>query len=108
MPNQKGKWLRHESYSVYHQGLVRRAHELGFSNPDVLSPHSRAHRQAHRPDPVCPRHSRPSSSLPPFGNRRLGMTWQRYACVGTGYVWEQQQFDRVAHDHDQNVFLAVQ
>ncbi len=36
------------------------------------------------------------------------MTWQRYACVGTGYVWEHQQFDRVAYDHDQNVFLAVQ
>ncbi len=24
------EWLRHESYSVYHHGLVHRAHELGF------------------------------------------------------------------------------
>ncbi len=27
---EEDEWLRHESYSVYHQGLIRRSHELGF------------------------------------------------------------------------------
>lgn len=105
---EEDEWLRHESYSVYHQGLVRRAHELGFQIETFFlqTPGLTAKRIDHI---LYARGIRGLILAPPyFGNRRLGMTWQRYACVGTGYAWEQQQFDRVAHDHDQNVVLAVQ
>ncbi len=105
---QEQAWLRHESYSVYHRGLVRRAGELGYRiEPFFLQESGMS---AARVDRIL--HARGIRGLilapPYFGNRRLAITWQRYACVGTGYAWEEQQFDRVAHDHDQNAFAAVQ
>jgi LacI family transcriptional regulator len=39
-------------------------------------------------------------------NKKMAITWSRYACVGTGFGWQQQQMDRVAHDHDQNAAVA--
>jgi len=101
-------WHRHESYRVYYQGLVRRSAELGFHLECyfLLEPGM----SAARIDRIL--HARGIRGVilaPPYlGNRRLAMKWSRYACVGTGYGWEEQQFDRVAHDHDHNVVLAYQ
>ena len=105
---QKDDWLRHESYRVYHQGVSTRCAELGFHLERffLLEPGM----SAGRLDRILyARGIRGVILAPPYlGNRRLAMKWSRYACVGTGYAWEQQQFDRVAHDHDQNVVLACQ
>ncbi len=100
------EWHAHESYRVYFQGLTQRADELGYRmegfflrEPGLTAP---------RIDRILEaRGIRGIVLAPPyFGNRRLAIRWSRYACVGTGYAWEQQQFDRVAHDHDQNAYLA--
>ena len=101
-------WLRHESYRVYYEGVVRRCAELGFK-PECFFLQE-AGITASRVDRILrTRGIRGIILAPPYlGNRRLPIRWERYACVGTGYAWEEQQFDRVAHDHDQNVVLAFQ
>lgn len=101
-------WHQHESYRVYFAGVVRAAEKLGYR---IECYFLRAPgMSAKRTDQILQaRGIRGLILAPPyFGNRRLAMQWDRYACVGTGYAWEQQQFDRVAHDHDQNVVLAHQ
>ena len=102
----KDDWHRHESYRVYYQGLSRRARELGFQLECfyLLEPGMSA---AKIDQILYARGIHAMILAPPYlGNRRLAMKWNRYACVGTGYGWEEQQFDRVAHDHDHNVVLA--
>lgn len=102
------EWHGHESYRVYYRGVARRSAELGFqlalfflAEPGMTP--------AKIDGILHARGIRGVILAPPYmGNRRLPMTWDRYACVGTGYAWEEQQFDRVAHDHDQNVALAFQ
>lgn len=102
------EWLRNESYRVYHRGAARRAAELGFhlERFSLMEPEM----TPERIDRILyARGIRGVILAPPYlGNRRLHMAWDRYACVGTGYAWEQQQFDRVAHEHDQNVVTAFQ
>jgi LacI family transcriptional regulator len=101
-------WLRHESYRVYHRGVASRCAELGFHLERFFL--TEPGMSAAKLDRILyARGIRGVILAPPYrGNRRLAMKWNRYACVGTGYAWEQQQFDRVAHDHDQNVVLACQ
>ncbi len=100
------EWFGHESYQIYFEGVRRRCEELGFraecfflTDPGLT---------AAKLDLIL--YSRGIHGLilaPPYlGNQRIAIKWNRYACVGTGYGWEQQQLDRVAHDHDQNVVLA--
>lgn len=105
---QREEWHRHESYKVYYQGLMRRSAELGFHLEEFYL--QAPGMTAAKVDRIL--HARGVRGVilaPPYlGNRRLAMKWTRYACVGTGYGWEQQQFDRVAHDHAQNVVLAFQ
>lgn len=102
------EWFRHPSYSVYHAGVLQRAKELGFKVDYFFL--REAGVTATSVDRIL--HSRGIRGLvlaPPYlGNGRLVMNWQRYACIGTGYGWEQQQLDRVAHDHTQNVITAFQ
>lgn len=102
------EWRAHPSYSVYFRGLERRCSELGFRiecfflMESGMSP-SKVDRILYA------RGIQGVILAPPYlGNRKLGLTWKRYACVGTGYGWELQQFDRIAHDHDQNVVTAFQ
>ena len=102
------EWREHPSYSVYYHGLARRCSELGFQLECFFLMDSG----------MCPskvdailyaRGIRGVILAPPYlGNRKLGLIWNRYACVGTGYGWEHQQFDRVGHDHDQNVVTAFE
>ena len=105
---QKADWLRHESYRVYQRGVATRSAELGFHLEHFFL--TEPEMSAAKVDRILfARGIRGLILAPPYlGNRRLAMKWNRYACVGTGYAWEQQQFDRVAHDHDQNIVLACQ
>lgn len=101
-------WHTHESYRVYYQGVLRRSAELGFQLERFFL--TEPGMTAAQIDRIL--YARGIHGLilaPPYlGNRKLAMQWDRYACVGTGYAWSQQQFDRVAHDHDQNVVLAFE
>lgn len=102
------EWDAHESYRVYYKGVVQRSAELGFNlvrfflNEPEMEPR--------KVDKIL--YARGICGLilaPPYlGNKKLDIKWHRYACVGTGYAWTEQQFDRVAHDHDQNVVLTFQ
>ena len=101
-------WLRHESYQVYYKGVARRSAELGFKLERFFLMETGM--TAEKIDRILyARGIRGLILAPPYlGNRKLAMQWNRYACVGTGYAWTQQQFDRVAHDHAHNVVLAFQ
>ena len=91
-------WLRHESYRVYYKGVARRSAELGFKLElfFLMEPGMTA---AKVDRILYARGIRGLILAPPYlGNRKLAMQWNRYACVGTGYAWSQQQFDRVAHE----------
>jgi LacI family transcriptional regulator len=101
-------WHKHESYRVYFQGLSRRCGELGFRLESFFL--TEPGMSADKIDRILYARGIHGVILaPPYlGNRRLAMKWSRYACVGTGYGWEQQQLDRVAHDHAHNVVLAWQ
>jgi LacI family transcriptional regulator len=105
---QRDEWLRHESYRVYYDGVVRRAGELGFHIELFFLREPGA--SAAKIDRILyARGVRGLILAPPYlGDRSVAMNWSRYACVGTGYGWEQQRLDRVAHDHDQNIVLAMQ
>jgi len=101
-------WHKHESYRVYFRGVSRRSAELGFRLESFFL--TEPNMNAEKVDRILYARGIHGVILaPPYlGNRRLAMKWSRYACVGTGYGWEQQQFDRVAHDHAHNVVLAFQ
>ena len=100
------EWFRTRSYRVYHQGLVRRAAELGFRvdsfflrNPGI---------NARTLDRILQARGITGVVLaPPYrGNRSVALAWDRYVCVGCGHAREPQLFDRVANDHAQNVIIC--
>lgn len=102
------EWDSHESYRVYYKGVVRRCAELGFNLVRFFLNESGM--RSHDVDKIL--HAQGIRGLilaPPYlGNKKLAIQWERYACVGTGYGWAEQQLDRVAHDHDENVVIAFQ
>jgi DNA-binding LacI/PurR family transcriptional regulator len=100
------EWYRIRSYRVYHQGLIRRAAELGFH---IESFFLRAPGvNARTLDRILrARGIRGIILAPPNrGNRALALDWDRYSCVGCGHAREPRLFDRVANDHAQNVIIA--
>lgn len=101
------EWLRVPAYRSYHEGMVRRAAELGFRTEGFFlrSPGM----SPERIDGIL--HSRGVRGLvlaPPYPHHHLArrVRWERYACVATGYGREAQQLDRVANDHYQNMRLV--
>lgn len=99
-------WIQNYSYAAYYEGVVRRSGDLGFKverfciqAPD-MSP-------AKLDRILDARGIRGVILAPPHPDlRALPLCWERYACVGTGYTQEDQQFDRVANDHHQDVVIA--
>lgn len=99
------EWHRQRVFELYYEGAMRRSAELGFGL-DCF--YLKTGITAGRLDRVL--HSRGIRGVilaPPYrGNRVLPMQWERYSCIGTGYAWEEQQFDRVANDHHHNTLMA--
>ena len=102
----KQEWLQNHVYRAYYEGVMQRGTELGFrvesffiQEPDMATS---------RIEPILfARGIQGVIVAPPNpGNRKLELHWERYAYVGTGYPTEDQQFDRVANDHYQNVAIA--
>lgn len=100
------EWYRTRSYRVYHQGLVRRATELGFRVESFFLGASGVNAKAL--DRILQaRGIRGVILAPPYrANRSLALDWEHYICVGCGHAREPQLFDRVANDHAQNVIIA--
>ena len=102
----EAEWRSTESYRVYHEGMTRRAEELGFRIECFFF--EERGMSAQIVDRILEARGIQGVILaPPYpGNRALKMRWERYACVGMGHGWEPQQLDRVANDHAQNVLTA--
>lgn len=100
------KWHEIESYRTFHQGVLRRAHELGIHiDPFFLK---QPGMDAPKIDRIL--HARGITGIilaPPYhGNRTLNMDWRRYAAIGIGFGWEKQELNRVAYDNFQAFLTA--
>lgn len=99
-------WYEIESYRIFHQGVLRRGKELGFHIESFFL--QKPGMTAERVDQIL--HSRGITGVilaPPYrSNRTLHMHWDRYAAIGVGFGWEQQELNRVAYDSQQNYVTA--
>jgi LacI family transcriptional regulator len=102
----KKQWYEIESYRIFHQGVLQRGKELGFRIENFFL--QQPGMTAVRIDQIL--HSRGITGIilaPPYhGNRTLNMDWSRYAAVGVGFGWEQQELNRVTYDSQQNYIAA--
>lgn len=94
-------WHTIESYRTFHQGILRRARELGVHvDPFFLKQQGL---DAPKIDQIL--HARGINGIilaPPYqGNRAFNITWKRYAAIGVGFGWEEQELNRVAYDNFQ-------
>lgn len=102
------EWHDVDSYRVFHEGVMRRSVELGFHvesfflrDPNTSIATIERILQARGIQGII--------LAPPYqGNRILDLHWERYAAVGVGFGWEEQELDRVAFDNLQNFITAFQ
>jgi len=102
------KWREHRTYGACYEEITRRCAELGFGLECFFL--QAPGMNAEKIDRIIYARGIPGLILaPPYrSNRVMAIQWNRYACIGIGYGWEDQQFDRVANDHHQNTILACQ
>ncbi len=100
-------WYRaSRAYHGYELGVLRRASELGFKvqrfflNAPGITP-------AKADSVLFACGIQGLIFLPPYrGNRSYPIQWERYACIGIGMGWEDQDLDLVDQDHLANYLLA--
>lgn len=99
-------WYEVESYRIFHQGVVHRGRELGFRVESFFL--REPGMSAERIDQIL--HTRGITGIilaPPYhGNRSLNLQWNRYAAIGVGFGWEEQELNRVVYDNLQNFITA--
>lgn len=99
-------WYEVESYRVFHQGVIQRGRELGFRVESFFL--REPGMSAERIDQIL--HTRGITGIilaPPYhGNRSLNLKWNRYAAIGVGFGWEEQELNRVVYDNLQNFITA--
>jgi LacI family transcriptional regulator len=95
-----------QAYRVFHQGAMKRSEELGFrvENFFLQAPGMTADKL----DRILQARGINGIILPPpyLSNRKLKLTWERYAAVGVGFGWEEQDLDRVVYDDFRNYVTA--
>lgn len=95
-----------EAYRVFHQGAMKRGGELGFrvENFFLQAPGMTAEKL----DQILQARGINGIILPPpyLSNRRLNLRWERYAAIGVGFGWEEQDLDRVVYDDFRNYIAA--
>lgn len=99
-------WQIIDSRTIFYQGVLQKAEEIGFHiQPFFL----------HEPGLKIKRidqilQARGISGLilaPPYhSNRSLLLDWNRYAAIGVGFGWEEQDLHRVVYDTLQNYLIA--
>lgn len=103
-----GEWHRVEAYRIFHDGISRRASELGF-RVECFFLRAQGMSAALVDRILEARGIQGIILAPPYrGNRAVDIRWERYAAVGMGHGWEPQELDRVANDHAQNILLAFE
>jgi LacI family transcriptional regulator len=102
----RADWYRVRPYRIFHEGLTRRASELGFRvEPFFLRAPGLNGRALDRI--LQARGIAGVIFAPPYrGQRAVALEWEKYVCVGCGRAREPRLLDRVANDHAQNVVTA--
>lgn len=99
-------WYEVESYRMFHQGVIQRGAGLGFRVESFFL--REPGMSAERLDQIL--HTRGITGIilaPPYhGNRSLNLQWNRYAAIGVGFGWEEQELNRVVYDNLQNFITA--
>lgn len=99
-------WYGVEAYRIFHQGVVQRGLELGFHVENFFL--KKPGMSAVKIDQIL--YTRGIKGIilaPPYhGNRSLNLHWKRYAAIGVGFGWEEQELNRVVYDNLQNYILA--
>ena len=99
-------WYGVEAYRIFHQGVIQRGLELGFRIENFFL--KKPGMSAAKIDRIL--HTRGIKGIilaPPYhGNRSLNLHWERYAAIGVGFGWEEQELNRVVYDNLQNYILA--
>lgn len=104
-PSQQ-EWYEIPIYRTFHQGVLQRSLDLGFHVESFFL--QQPEMTASRIDRILQARGITGIILaPPYhGNRTLNMVWPRYAAIGVGFGWEQQDLNRVVYDQFQNFVLA--
>lgn len=99
-------WYGVEAYRIFHQGVIQRGLELGFRVENFFL--KKPEMSAAKTDQIL--YTRGIKGIilaPPYhGNRSLTLHWERYAAIGVGFGWEEQELNRVVYDTLQNYILA--
>ena len=99
-------WYKVESYRGFHQGVLQRGRELGFRVESFFL--RQPGMNPSKIDQIL--HTRNIKGIilaPPYhGNRSLNLHWERYAAIGVGFGWEEQELNRVVYDSQQNFITA--
>ena len=99
-------WYGVEAYRIFHQGVIQRGLELGFRVESFFM--KKPGMSVEKIDQIL--HTRGIKGIilaPPYhGNRSLNLHWERYAAIGVGFGWEEQELNRVVYDNLQNYILA--
>lgn len=102
----QNEWDRIEAFRIFQEGARQRSSELGFlvENFFLKAPGMSAAKM----DQMLYARGINGIILPPpyLSNRKLDLHWERYAAVGVGFGWEDQDLDRVVYDDYRNYMIA--
>lgn len=100
------EWYEVETYRIFHQGVIQRGRELGYRVESFFL--QAPGLDASRVDRILTARGINGIILaPPYhGNRSLKLSWNRYAAIGVGFGWEEQELNRVVHDSLYNYTIA--
>lgn len=100
------EWYIVESYRIFHQGLLARSEELGFHIESFFFNGPKMNDS--KIDRIL--HARGINGIilaPPYhGNRSLNLHWERYAAIGVGFGWDEQDLNRVVYNQLHNFITA--
>lgn len=99
-------WHSIEPRKVFYQGVIKKAAEIGFHVEPFFLHEPKLNIK--RIDQILQARGIVGLILaPPYhGNRSLDLQWSRYAAIGVGFGWEEQELNRVIYDSLQNYITA--
>jgi LacI family transcriptional regulator len=100
------EWETVDTFKLFHQGALLRAKELGYrlENFFLLAPEMK---DKNIDRILTARGIKGIIIAPPYyGNRSLHLHWEKYAAIGVGFGWNEQELHRTVHDNLYNYTLA--
>lgn len=102
----EAQWHKVKSYQLFHQGVLQRSQELGFSI-DTFFLQQKGKNCSEIDNTLHHRGIKGLIFAPPYhSNRMLNLCWDHYAAIGVGIGWEKQELTRVASDSFHNFIIA--